>query len=173
MARSRLGKMIADGGAVSTRPPDRNRLELFRAQRRLKGQPLVLAGVDLEGKPLSTEQWKGKVVLVDFWASWCAPCAAELPKLKALYEKHNVRGLEVVGVSLDSDRDDLNQFVMRHPGTGWAQMLDSDGRTARGLVRKCGVMAIPQLFLIDKRGVLRSIHCRRSLEEAVVRLLQE
>ena len=66
-----------------------------------------LKGTLVTGKPFDPESLKGKVVFVDFWATWCGPCRAELPNVKRNYEKYHDKGFDVIGISLDDDRDGL------------------------------------------------------------------
>ena len=68
---------------------------------------------DLAGKPLAIANYKGKVVLVDFWATWCGPCVAELPNVLEAYEKYHAQGFEVIGISLDKDETALNSFIKK------------------------------------------------------------
>jgi len=64
----------------------------------LTGEPVKVSGKTVDGKPFDISEYKGKVVIVDFWATWCGPCLAELPNLKKIYQKYHDRGLEIVGV---------------------------------------------------------------------------
>ncbi|MDB5320844.1 MAG: putative oxidoreductase, partial [Phycisphaerales bacterium] len=70
-----------------------------RKMREAVGKPVELAGTQVDGTPFSTKDWKGKVILVDFWATWCQPCLAELPRVKKTYLEHHAKGLEILGVS--------------------------------------------------------------------------
>jgi len=106
---------------------------------------------DLNGNPLSVGALKGKVVLVDFWATWCGPCRAELPNVIATYKKFHAQGFEVIGVSLDSDRDKLDAFLKKQDGMTWAQFFDGQG-WSNALAAKYGVESIPFTVLIGTDG---------------------
>ena len=84
----------------------------------LVGKPLELAGTTAKGAAFAWEAYRGKVVLVDFWATWCGPCRREMPNVKALYEKNSDRGFEVVGVSLDQDQEALAAYIEENPSPG-------------------------------------------------------
>jgi thiol-disulfide isomerase/thioredoxin len=114
----------------------------------LVGKPLELAGVTAAGTALDWKSYRGKVVLVDFWATWCGPCIREMPNVKALYEKHCERGFDVVGVSLDKDLEALAKFLEEN-AVPWATL---SGEETEPLAAKYGVRGIPTMMLVDKDG---------------------
>lgn len=138
------------------------------------GQPLEIAGPTLEGADFDLKQLRGKVVLVDFWATWCGPCVAELPNVRQVYDRHHQDGFEVVGVSLDNSRERLAAFV-RERQLPWPQIFfDEDGSRgwANPLARQYDITAIPSMFLIDQQGQVAASDVRgESLERAVAGLL--
>ena len=111
---------------------------------------------DLNGKPLSVGALKGKVVLIDFWATWCGPCRAELPNVIAIYKKYHARGFEIIGVSLDSDRDKLDTFLKKQAGMTWSQYFDGQGWSNK-LAGKYGVESIPFTVLVGADGKIIGI----------------
>lgn len=109
---------------------------------------------------------------MDFWATSCPPCIAELPHLKALYEKHKDEGFEMLGLSLDTDEDKLAAFVAAE-GMSWKQVYLGEGLLQfANLYKFDGV--IPSVFLLDRQGLVRLRDVRGPrLEAEVVRLLKE
>jgi peroxiredoxin len=127
---------------------------------------------DLDGKPLSIARFKGKVVLVDFWATWCGPCIGELPNVLAAYEKHHAKGFEIVGISLDSDRAKLDKFIADRKMT-WPQYFDGKGWQTK-LAGVYGVNSIPATYLLDGEGKIIAKNLRgEALEEAVAKALKK
>ena len=117
----------------------------------LVGKPLELEGTTVDGRPFDWKQYRGKVVLVDFWATWCGPCVREIPNLLKAYEKYHDRGFEVVGISLDQDREALEEFLEKH-NIPWATLFDEEAAGVHPMARKYGIRAIPAPILVDRQG---------------------
>ncbi|MCD8185446.1 MAG: TlpA family protein disulfide reductase [Rikenellaceae bacterium] len=115
---------------------------------------------------------RGAVVLVDFWASWCKPCIAEIPFLSGLLDKYGEQGLLIFGVSLDQNPEAWRQALNNHP-MPWVQACDGEGWESR-IPRDYGIQAIPFTVLIDGRGTIigRNLH-GHLLEEAIARAVHE
>ena len=113
----------------------------------LTGKPLVLKGTGLNNEAIDASQYRGKTLLVAFWATWAEPVKRDLPELTKLYQKYRSQGLEVVGVSLDNDRKDLDQFLKDNP-LPWTQIFEPGGMEGR-LAGEFGIISLPTMFLID------------------------
>ena len=127
---------------------------------------------DLDGKPLSIASYKGKVVLIDFWATWCSPCRAEIPNVVKTYQKYHDKGFEVIGVSLDKadDKDALIRFAKEN-NMPWRQYFDGQFWTNK-LAAKYGVTAIPMTYLLDGDGKIIARNIRgEELDAAVAKAL--
>lgn len=124
----------------------------------------------MNGAPLSLSQYKGKVVLIDFWATWCGPCLGELPNVLAAYKKYHAKGFEIIGVSLDDDQGTLEGFLGAK-GMTWQQYYDG-GAWQNKLAKRYGVTSIPATYLIGPDGKIVAKDLRGSaLEEQLAKLL--
>lgn len=124
----------------------------------------------LDGRAIPLRSLAGKVVLLDFWATWCAPCVRELPNMQALYEAHSREGLEIVGLSLDSAPETVSRYV-GEKGIPWP-VGHLAGGWKSAIVTHYGVNALPSLWLYDRTGTLRFYNVRgTALEDAVRELL--
>ena len=125
---------------------------------------------DLDGKSLSVAKYKGKVVLVDFWATWCGPCVRELPNVLKAYEKHHEKGFEIIGISLDQDKSKLTTFI-ESKGMKWPQYFDGKGWQNK-LAGVYGVNSIPATYLLDVEGKIIAKNLRGDdLEQMVAKSL--
>jgi thiol-disulfide isomerase/thioredoxin len=126
----------------------------------------VFNETDLAGKPLSPANYKGKVLLIDFWATWCGPCVGELPNVKKVYDKYHPKGFEIIGISLDKEKQKLTDFL-KSKEIPWAQYFDGKG-WANKLAAKYGVQSIPATYLLDGSGKIIGRDLRgEELEQAV------
>lgn len=114
-----------------------------------------LALTDLQGKKVELNNFKGKVVMIEFFASWCAPCQMVAPELQDIYKKYKDKGLVVLAVSIDEGREALpalKSFVKEY-GVSYAVLMDDGNASSR-----YGVMSIPTSFIIDRQGKIRNKH---------------
>lgn len=127
-----------------------------------------------DGKPVTLESLKGKVVYLDFWASWCGPCALSFPYMTEVAKKHQAEGLELVAVSVDESREEAEAFLSTHP-TGFTVVHDPNGECPKAY----GLETMPTSYLIDRKGNLREVHRgfsnsdRQELSKAILTLLKE
>jgi len=137
------------------------------------GEPAIDFTVTLTGGGAYTlSSRKGKVVLVDFWSTSCPPCLEELPNISAIYEANKGKGLEVLSISLDDNREKLEAFLAAHP-MPWNTVFSGKGWND-DTVKLYEILSIPALWLVDKQGVLRYFDVRgEDLKAAVEKLLTE
>jgi thiol-disulfide isomerase/thioredoxin len=138
------------------------------------GQEANVSGITLTGTKYDIQAHRGRVVLVDFWATWCPPCRQELPHLKQLYERYHEDGFDIVGVSLDKSRDTLAAFV-KEEDLPWPQIISNEP-DERGwqnpLIYRYMVQAIPYTLLVDRKGIIVASALRGAdLEDAVEKLM--
>lgn len=139
------------------------------------GKPFAISGRTSTDGKFDTASLKGKVVLIDFWATWCGPCRAELPHVKETYAKYHDKGFEIVGVSCDVSDEGLNDFA-KDNDMPWVQLREtsqSGSENWHPIAKEYGVLGIPTMFLVDKKGVLRFVDAREGTDEKVAKLLAE
>lgn len=136
-----LAREIAASGAE---PQVKEAAAVLLKKSERVGKPLDIQFTALDGRKVDLAKLKGKVVLIDFWATWCGPCVAEIPHIKATYEKLNPKGFEVIGISLDDDKAAL-QAMVKHkqlPGRSTSSPRRTRTATRRNTAlapsRRCG-----------------------------------
>jgi thiol-disulfide isomerase/thioredoxin len=115
----------------------------------------AFAVTTIDGKRVSLDDLQGKVVLLDFWATWCGPCREALPNMKNIAKKFQGQPLTILSISLDSDAQKWQDFVTKNEMT-WLNYRD--GSFEGPIAKLFGVQAIPHTFTIDSNGVLRDEH---------------
>lgn len=122
------------------------------------------------GEELALEKLRGKVVLLDFWASWCIPCRIDMPEVRRIWKKYSGDRFTIVGINLDSNRPAFDAYIKAEAVT-WPQYFDGQG-WGNVISRKYGVYAIPHTVLIDRDGVIRATGLRgEELDEKIGELL--
>jgi peroxiredoxin len=150
----KVKETIAELKLVEPRAADSFGSELSGIVRMGEESP-SFTGMDIKGNKIDLAKYKGDIVVIDFWATWCDPCMQEFPKFKNLYRKFKARGVQFIGVSLDDDIKDLSGFVEQE-GIEWPQIFD--GKRWKGIVPSLyHVQVIPMIFVLDRESKIRYI----------------
>jgi len=135
------------------------------------GKSITLKFHAADGSQVDLAGFHGKVVLLDFWATWCGPCMQEVPNVVAACAKYHDKGLEIVGVSLDQNKDIMTR-VAAQKGMTWPQYFDGKG-WGNEIATAFHVRQIPTMWLISKNGRVASINARGNLDAEIEKLLAE
>ncbi|MEK6209679.1 MAG: TlpA disulfide reductase family protein [Pseudomonadota bacterium] len=134
---------------------------LLPAGLAVEGQPAKVEAVLLNGEKVNLERWKGKVVMVNFWATWCAVCQTEMPGWQKFYEANRDKGFEMIALSVDDGVEEVHAFMAKKPyrfPVAWRfdKQEDDDFPTVR---------STPTTYFVDKRGKVALKHIGRMSEE--------
>ena len=168
---------VAEGGAgIPEKVRNAAAMDLDRIPTLRKlavGNPAIgIRAKSTEGKEITLDAYKGKVLLIDFWASWCMPCRQEMPNVKKVYNTFHDKGFEILGVSLDDSRANFRSYIDEQ-GISWPQIFDGKGWNSE-VGKLYAVNSIPATFLIDQSGRIRYRNLRgEELYEAVETLIAE
>ncbi len=162
-----IAKEIAASGAA---PEVKEAAAALLKKTERLGQSLDIKFTAVDGRKVELAKMKGKVVLIDFWATWCGPCVAEIPNMKAAYEKLNPKGFEIIGISLDEDKAALLALV-KHKQLPWPQFFED--KAENRFAKEYDISSIPAMWLVNKQGKLVDMNAREGLEKKVEKLLAE
>jgi len=173
-AEASFKKLAGSGGDAQFQAQVTRTLQQIGILRKLTiGSPAIdFETRDIEGKALKLSDYRGKVVLIDFWATWCAPCRKEMPNVKKVYSQYHKKGFDIIGISLDNDRGSLDSYI-KDNGMAWRQIFDGKGWQSE-LAGRYAVSSIPATFLLDRQGKIRykNLH-GEELSKSVAKLLSE
>lgn len=142
-----------------------------KAQLALRTEPLDLKFTAVDGREVDLAKLRGKVVLVDFWATWCGPCVQEVPDVIAAFKKYHDKGFEVVGISLDKEKEPLLKFTKDKEMT-WPQYYDGKF-WQNDFARRFGIDSIPAMWLVGTDGRIASFNAREDLDGNIAKQLDK
>lgn len=163
-----LGELMANSGG----PPELTELGKGLLRRLdAVGNPLPIEFKAADGRAVNLTTLSNKVVLVDFWATWCPGCVALSPGIKKLYDQYHTNGFDVIGIDFDDDTNQVQRFINKE-GLAWPQYFGGRGPDNK-FGREYSINAIPAAWLVDRKGIVRDIHGTTDLEAKVAKLMAE
>lgn len=123
---------------------------------------------DLKGNSVTLSDFQGKVVFINFWASWCVPCRVEMPEIEAVYQEYKSQGVVVIGIDLFEDENVVREFVQQGDYS-WTFVIDTTGEVTKSY----GVTLIPTSFFVDKEGIIRTVSIGAMTKRAMESRLAE
>lgn len=127
--------------------------------------------VDLEDNQVSLSDFRGKTVFVNFWATWCPPCRAEMPEMEAVYQEYKDKGVVMIGVDIRETKEEVLQYV-QEGGYSWIFVLDTTGEVTTNYK----IQAIPTSFFLDREGTIRAVNIgamtKRTMEAALAKAME-
>ncbi len=158
--------------------PIRNEQRFKKAIKELKDKFGIgkiaknFSAITLKGEKIELSKLRGKVILLDFWASWCKPCVQEMPFMKDLYKEFKGKKFLFIGLNVDEKKEDAEKFIKEN-GIEWKQIWLGEEKN-KNILNLYQVKALPSTFLIDKKGILRNVNLRgEALKEAIRNLIKE
>lgn len=154
--KDRALELLTEADGLVTGEGTRKQIEVLRFRLTAKGREMPdISFTSLDNQPIDLRNYRGRVVLVDFWATWCSPCVAKLPEVQKLYDKYHAKGLEVVGISLDSKKEKLLSFLEERK-LPWPQYFDGQGWNNK-IAKQFSIHSIPDVWIIDQNGKIAAI----------------
>ncbi len=157
--------------AKSANPEIADQAQGYIVTSQLARKPLDLKFTAVDGSTVDVTRLRGKVVMLDFWATWCGPCVMSMPNVIGTYKKLHEKGFEIVGISLDRDKDKLLKFTKDREMT-WPQYFDGKAWES-DIGTRFHIHAIPATWLVDKKGFARPLEEGSDLSAQIERLLAE
>jgi thiol-disulfide isomerase/thioredoxin len=163
-----FGELMANSGG----PPELTDLGKGLLRRLdAVGKPLPIEFKAVDGRAVNLTTLSNKVVLVDFWATWCPGCVVLSPAVKKLYDQFHTNGFDVVGINFDDDTNQAQRFI-KEEGLAWPQFFGGRGSENK-FGREYSINAIPAVWLADRKGILRDIQGTKDMEAKVAKLMAE
>lgn len=171
MKLEQLDQLRAVQAAAREHAPQQGQPRAREEANEFVGKPLDLKFTNPDNTSVDLADLRGKVVLIDFWATWCGPCMKEVPNVVAAYKKYHDKGFEIIGISLDKHRDTMLR-ITREKEMTWPQYFDGK-EWNNEISSSFHIQSIPTMWLVNKRGIVATTNARVNLDDQVAKLLAE